>query len=306
MKRLLVASVAPNTLKAYNTGLQCFSSFREQYGLHQSWPPTVEQLAMFLSYMSLKGLSSKTADLYITAISFQCKVSDLPDNTKHFLINKLAEGFRRQGGSKRVRLPITFELLKSILTTLPVVCCNGFEAALFKAVYVLAYFGFFRVGEITVANKSTMEFGRVLNLGDISFVNGNQYMLVNLRFSKTDQLGKGTVLKISKTGSSICPVIILRQYLRQRPKVAGPLFCHFDGKPLTRYQFSSVLQKVIKLINPQLQGFRSHSFRIGAATRAAQLGWPIEKIKEAGRWASEAYRSYIHSQDKYREIMQLS
>lgn len=293
-------------MKAYNTGLQCFSGFREQYGLHQTWPPTVEHLAMFLSYMSLKGLSSKTADLYMTAISFQCKVSDLPDNTKHFLINKLAEGFRRQGVRKRVRLPITFELLKGILTKLPVVCCNGFEVALFKAVYVLAYFGFFRVGEITVANKSTVEFGKVLTLEDISFVDGDRSMLVNLRFSKTDQLGKGTVLKISRSGSSICPVIVLRQYLRRRPKVAGPLFCHFDGKPLTRYQFSSVLQTAIKLISPHLQGFRSHSFRIGAATRAAQLGWPIEKIKEAGRWASEAYRTYIHSQDKYREIMQLS
>lgn len=306
MRRLLTASVAPNTIKAYNTGLQCFKSFREQYGLHQTWPPAVEQLAMFLSYLSLKGLSSKTADLYLTAISFQCKVSNVSDNTKHFLINKLAEGFRRQNKTKRVRLPITYELLEGILTKLPVVCLNSFEVMLFKAAYVLAYFGFFRVGEVTVPNKSVVDSNKVLNLEDVSFIDENRSILVNIRFSKTDQLGKGTVLKIKQSGSSICPVIILRQYLGQRPKVPGPLFCHFDGNPLTRYQFSCILQKSIKLINPQLQGFRSHSFRIGAATRAAQLGWPIEKIKEAGRWASEAYKTYIHSKGDCREIMELA
>lgn len=256
--------------------------------------------------MSLRGLSSKTAELYLSAISFRCKVSGFTDNTKHFLVNKLLEGFRRQCKSKRVRLPITIDLLRCILTKLSAVCTNNYESLLFKAAYVTAFFGFFRVGEITIPSKVSTDTSKVLNRQDISFVDNESSMLVTLRYSKTDQLGKGMVMKINQTGSSVCPVLVVQHYLKQRPKVNGPLFCHFDGSPLTRYQFCFILRKVIKLVDPKLEGYKSHSFRIGAATRAAQLGWPVEKIKEAGRWASDAYKSYLHKKDDYREISKLA
>ncbi|VDI69222.1 Hypothetical predicted protein [Mytilus galloprovincialis] len=59
-------------------------------------------------------------------------------------------------------------------------------------------------------------------------------------FSKTDQYGHGTVIEITETKLKDCPIYWLKNYLMQRPKVKGPLFCHFGGCPVTRFQFSSV------------------------------------------------------------------
>ncbi|MGL5102545.1 MAG: hypothetical protein ACRC6N_08390, partial [Plesiomonas sp.] len=41
--------------------------------------------------------------------------------------------------------------------------------------------------------------------------------------------------------------------------------------------------------------FSSHSFRIGAATTAAQKGLSQHQIQTLGRWSSEAFKSYIRS-----------
>ena len=87
--------------------------------------------------------------------------------------------------------------------------------------------------------------------------------MVQVKGSKTDQLGKGATLYINIT----CPVSNKGKFLSIRPKVQGPLLCHANGQPLTRYQFSQVLDKVLKLVGVEGR-YRAHSFRIGAATAA--------------------------------------
>jgi len=266
------------------------------------WPPQVDQLAQFVAYMSLGGLSSRTAELYLSAISFQCKTSNLQDTTKHFIVTKLIEGFRRTSKAKRLRLPITYSLLESILTKLPAVCRDEYESCLFSAVFALAFFGFFRVGELAVAKQNSVDVSKVVGIQDITFEAEDKALLVLVRFSKTDQLGRGVTLRLGRTNSDICPVRVVKRFLTMRSPVAGPLFCHFNHKPLTRFQFASILQKAIRVVDPTLSGYKSHSFRLGAATRAAQLGWSVEKIKQSGRWSSDAYRSYIWTNRSYRDI----
>lgn len=70
----MLEAMAPNTIDAYKTGVRRFVNFRVQYGLDDCWPPMIEQLSLFIAYMSLQGLSHKTARLYMSAIAFQCKI----------------------------------------------------------------------------------------------------------------------------------------------------------------------------------------------------------------------------------------
>jgi hypothetical protein len=63
------------------------------------------------------------------------------------------------------------------------------------------------------------------------FINDCFHLL--LKSSKTDQLGSGSKIVIGpQHGIEICPVKLLTSYLSVRPKVTGPLFCHYDGKPI--------------------------------------------------------------------------
>ena len=82
------------------------------------------------------------------------------------------------------------------------------------------------------------------------------------------------------------PAVLLLQAL---------FFCHFDGTPLTRYQFNAVLCKVLTFADVPSYRIRWHSFRIGSASVAATSGVLVDDIRNMGRWRSHAVKSYIRS-----------
>lgn len=61
---------------------------------------------------------------------------------------------------------------------------------------------------------------------------------MTIRQSKTNQLGQSPTLFLLETGGLACPVSsVIRQFL-----------IYFDGNPLTRYQFSSLLAKTSQFL----------------------------------------------------------
>ena len=112
--------------------------------------------------------------------------------------------------------------------------------------------------------------------------------------SKTEQFGKGVSIHISAQASkTLCPVFNLKKFLNSRSLFGGPLFCHFDCNPLTRYQFAAILKKSLSLLGVDHSHMTSHSFSIGMATTCVIAGIPDEQIKTLGRWKSGTYLRYI-------------
>jgi hypothetical protein len=61
---------------------------------------------------------------------------------------------------------------------------------------------------------------------------------IYLATSKTDQVGSWTILQnCPQENQKVCPVFALRDYVKVRPLVESPLFCRFDGRPSSKYQF---------------------------------------------------------------------
>ena len=258
-----------------------------------TWPPTLEHIVQFIGYMSVKEMSDSTARTYIAGIAYQLKINNDQDITQNFLIRKLLEGYRRKNKTKDSRLPITANILSRILQCLPNVCTNNYETKLFAAAYSTAYFGFFRVGEITSINEQTP--GHAIQMEDVELDHMNRVVRIKLKHSKVDQLGKSAtvLIKNNKLAEGIKPFELLDSYMKIRPKVKGNFFCHFGGKPLTRYQFTAILTKTLNLLGLDFKKYKSHSFRIGAVTNGIMSGMTEDQIQEAGRWKSKAYKTYI-------------
>ena len=155
----------------------------------------------------------------------------------------------------------------------------------------MAFVGVFCVGELVADSKRVAI--HAIQCSNVSILNNNSMIEVKVPHSKTDQLGRGTILSLQSTSGSLCPVRHLKSYLQFRPKVDGQLFIHASGKFLARYQFNAVLRKTLTALKVNAAHYSSHSFRIGAATKAAGLGMDETAIKELGRWESQAYKSYI-------------
>ena len=256
------------------------------------WPIPVPNIITFISYLSLNNFAPSTVSTYISGLSYHHKLRGLLDPTKLFLVQKTLEGLRRKVGKVQdVRSPITFEILNKIILALPHVCSSSYESQLFAASFTLAFFAFLRVSEFTIPNTNNVS-DSALFRSDISMDTSS--LNVRIRKSKTDQLGLSTTISIQKSSNkSICPITNMSRYLSQRPTTKSPfLFVHFNGQPLTTYQFKAVLKKALKFCD--IKGhFRSHSFRIGAASEAYKLGFSDDIIQKWGRWKSQSYRTYI-------------
>jgi len=257
-----------------------------------TWPATTNQVMLFLSFCHSQGYSPSTLSTYCSGISFIHKINGLYDPTNAFIIKKLLEGSKRVNNRTDSRIPIRKQLLAQICLALPSVCSNAYEAKLFHAAFTLAYFGLMRVSEL--AYTSTLLADRPVLLSDLSF-KSNGFM-VAIRKSKNSQSGHPTRLVILPADTSeICGIKAMKQFLSVRPQYTGYLFCHQNKKPLTRYQFSCVLKMCINHIGLSSQHYQTHSFRIGRATDLSEAGFGPEKIKQMGRWTSNAYTRYIRA-----------
>ncbi|CAG2189329.1 unnamed protein product [Mytilus edulis] len=142
------------------------------------------------------GLSGGTISSYISGVSYHHKIQGIQDTTKFFIIGKALEGIKRIQGGKRndIRAPITVQLLSDMISCLDKVCKNKYEAALFSAVFSVAFFGLLRVGEITTSKSKSVINGSNLTISDILV--RRKVLELRVRWSKTDQKGKSVTLLI--------------------------------------------------------------------------------------------------------------
>lgn len=287
-RRLVQSGIASNSMLTYNTSINVFNTFRQNYNLPNQWPFPIHHISLFMAFCFEKGHSPNTISTYIAGINYFHKLNGFYDITNIFVIQKLLEGCRRGRPCRDIRAPLTMQILISVYNTLPGVCYNNYECKLFSALFVLAYFGLFRVSELVSSLSDDM-----LSLSDLSFVDNKKYIIIQLRRYKTNQRGIPTYLKIPCEHGILCPVRSMSEYLSLRPRSPGPLFCHSNLTPVTRSQFSAVLSKCISKTVCTDLCFKSHSFRIGRATDLASQGYSSSVIMKLGRWNSGAYRLYI-------------
>lgn len=93
--------------------------------------------------------------------------------------------------------------------------------------------------------------------------------------------------------NSCCPVHFLLEYLEGRGARPGPLFLNPDNTPVSRKCFAELLSLSLKAYGLDSTRYKGHSFRIGAASFAAERGISNEQIRAMGRWKSNAFLKYI-------------
>ncbi|XP_041483452.1 uncharacterized protein LOC121430241 [Lytechinus variegatus] len=65
----------------------------------------------------------------------------------------MLDGCRRRHTRQDARCPITLPILTSLLEFLPHVCNHTYDVVLFRAAFLVAFFGFLRISEFTTSSK---------------------------------------------------------------------------------------------------------------------------------------------------------
>ena len=200
----------------------------------------------------------------------------------------------KEGEVKRPRLPITPALLLAIKGAWERESITRDKAMLWAAV-ALCFFGFLRSGEVCIPGEKAFDEGAHLTIRDVQVDNlaNPQSVQIKIKASKTDPFRQGVLVYVGRTNKPLCPVSALLAYMVIRGNKPGPLFIFQDGRPLTRPRFVTEVRNALMSAGIDPKPFSGHSFRIGAATTAAQQGVEDSTIKMLGRWKSAAYQLYI-------------
>ncbi len=162
------------------------------------------------------------------------------------------------------------------------------------------FFGFLRCSELAISSK----FDPATNptISDLTILDSETISFL-IKQSKTDQVKKGHFVYIFNLPSPLQPYQAVHKYLRlrifQAKSPLEPLFLDHAGKPASRTWFQKHLKAVLLSAGISARNFSSHSFRIGAATSAAQKGLTKHQIQTLGRWSSEAFQSYIRTDQSH-------
>ncbi len=291
-------ALAKSTQRTYRSAEKRYVAFCTMH--HISPLPVDEKtLCRYVASLASDGLRHGSIKGYLAAIrqvSIQQDEGD-PHISNMAKLELVLHGIKRVQALSQTaptRQPITIELLDKLRGSWLAGTPTWDERMLWAAASV-CFFGFFRSGEITVPGDQSFDESCHLTAADVTIdSHRNPSMLrIRLKASKTDPFRVGVDVFVGWTGSPICPVTAMLEYVLIRGTRAGPLFLFKDGKLLTRSRFVERVRVALDKAGVDSRPFSGHSFRSGAATTAAKRGLGDSTIKLLGRWKSNAYQLYI-------------
>lgn len=291
-QQLLGAALSNNTKIAYK---RTWNLFIQHFPNITSLPLSPVLVCNFIACLFSLGYSPNSISSHVSAISYVHKILSLQDPSETFLVRKIIQGCHHSAPSKDSRLPITGPILANRLKSMDLSVKNLSTRTLLKSIFLLAFNAFLRLGEIVIKSKADQ--CKVIQRNDATFEMHQttpvavEIVLKNFKTNKTHDIFQ-IHLKASDN-KDMCPVQALYNYLHTFGHKSGPLFQFMGGEPVT---YAFVVKKLTSIINfvglnPAL--YKGHSFRIGAATHAAQMGYSENCIQKMGRWKSDAMRRYV-------------
>ena len=297
MERICNAKHRKTTRKAYIGMWRKFNKFVIRL---DKIPPTWEErINLYVAYVADKGVKSATIRSYISGIK-----SVLADDgciLDHNLLKftALTKGCRLLNDRVKTRLPIKIGLLELLLDKieqkfmLSSANPQPFLCLLYQCIFILAYYGLLRVGELTMGQHPVR--ARDVHIAD----NKNKIMLV-LFTSKTHGL-ESPPQQIKIWADAIKnirydPFKLVSLYSIARGGYRNnkePFFIFSDASPVKPRNVRSVLRWTLRKLGLKAKLYDTHSFRIGRASDLMKEGYTLAQIKHLGRWKSNVVFKYL-------------
>lgn len=281
--------MASSSWRTYQTALQSCNRFLQSYGLPTALPLQPASVALYLSYLHEKGYSPSTMPTHISAIAHIHHLLGLSDPTDSFIVKKVIQGAKHMNPTCDSRLPITLPILSRLVDSLGHVCVTPWCRTLYRSMFLMAFFGFLRVGEMTAATNASHN---TLTFDCISPVTGTSKLKLQFRRFKHSKKPAAVIIE-PQANSRYCPVHAWTEYAKLRGAGPGFMFLGSNAEPISRRAFADQLALCLKACQLSPTLYKTHSFRIGAATYAAENGYSALQIQALGRWSSAAFLKYI-------------
>ena len=291
----LQSSKANNTVRAYKSDFNDFGLFCAQNGF-KSLPSEPKIVSLYLTHLSTRDIKMSTLKRRLVSIGVIHKLKGHYLDTKHPIIIENIMGIKRRKGSiQKGKKPLLINSLKMIINVIDEYNKLDIVKLRDRSIILMGFSGGFRRSEIVS-----------LNYDDLDFV--SEGLKINLKRSKTDQFGEGSVKGLpSFDNTKYCPVLSLKNWIKVSNINSGPLFRRFSKSSkllenrLSDQTIALLIKKYLKLAGIENKNFSGHSLRSGFATSAAESGAEERSIMAmTGHKSTEMVRRYIKDANLFK------
>ncbi len=291
----LKSSKAINTVRAYKSDFKDFSLFCAQNGF-KSLPSESKVVSLYLTYLSTKNAKMSTLKRRLVSIGVIHRLRGHYLDTKHPSIIENIMGIKRRKGSiQKGKKPILIRHLKLLINVIDEQKKEYIKKLRDRSIILIGFSGGFRRNEIVA-----------LDYDDLDFV--EEGLKIQIKKSKTDQFGEGSVKALPYFGSSqYCPVTSLKQWLELSGIRSGSVFRRFikgsklSENRLTDQTVALLIKEYLQLAGIDNKNYSGHSLRSGFATSAAESGAEERSIMAmTGHKSTEMVRRYIKEANLFK------
>jgi len=288
-------SKAKNTVRAYKSDFNDFGIFCSQNGF-RSLPSEPKVVSLYLTHLSTKDAKMSTLKRRLVSIGVIHKLKGHYLDTKHPAIIENIMGIKRRKGSiQKGKKPILINNLKLLINVIDQQNKQDIKKLRDRSIILIGFSGGFRRNEIVS-----------LDYDDLDFV--LEGLKINIKRSKTDQFGEGTVKALPYfNNSQYCPVLSLKKWIDITKITSGPVFRRFikgsklSENRLTDQTVALLIKKYLNLAGIDSANYSGHSLRSGFATSAAESGAEERSIMNmTGHKSTEMVRRYIKEANLFK------
>src|SRR5210317_12581 len=288
-------SKANNTVRAYKSDFKDFGLFCAKNGF-KSLPTEPKILSLYLTYLTTKNVKMSTLKRRLVSIGVIHKLKGHYLDTKHPSIIENILGIKRRKGSiQNGKKPLLINNLKLIINVIDQEKNEKIKKLRDRSIILIGFSGGFRRNEIVS-----------LNYEDLDFV--EEGLKINLRRSKTDQFGEGSVKGLPYfENSKYCPVVSVQKWIEISKINSGPLFRRFikgsklSDKRLSDQSVALLIKDYLNIAGIESRNYSGHSLRSGFATSAAESGAAERSIMAmTGHKSTEMVRRYIKEANLFK------
>ena len=288
-------SKAKNTVRAYKSDFNDFSIFCIKNDF-KPLPSDPKIVSLYLTHLSTKEAKISTIKRRLVSIGVIHKLKGHYLDTKHPAIIENILGIKRRKGSiQKGKKPILINELKLIIKAIDELNRDELNKIRDRTIILIGFSGGFRRNEIVS-----------LDYDDLDFV--TEGVKINIKKSKTDQFGEGTLKAIPYFDNiKYCPVKSVQKWINIAKISSGPLFRRFvkgsklSEKRLTDQTVALIIKKYLNLSGIESKNYSGHSLRSGFATTAAESGAEERSIMAmTGHKTAEMVRRYIKEANLFK------
>ena len=291
----LKSSKAINTVRAYKSDFKDFGIFCAQNGF-KSLPSEPKIVSLYLTHLSTKNVKMSTLRRRLVSIGVIHKLKGHYLDTKHPSIIENIMGIKRRKGSiQKGKKPLLINNLKQIINVIDKQKKEEIKKLRDRSIILIGFSGGFRRNEIVS-----------LDYDDLDFV--TEGLKINLKKSKTDQFGEGSIKALPYFDNpEYCPIKSIEKWIECSKINSGPLFRRFlkgsnlSEKRLTDQTVALLIKEYLKLAGVDSRNYSGHSLRSGFATSAAEAGAEERTIMAmTGHKSTEMVRRYIKEANLFK------